>query len=1247
MNPVTCKDWDINSIVSDNSNFSHLRRVPASSPDVDAHIKQFEEDGIPLIIEGFHHGRWPNIFDAEWLRSHGPQTLSVRNVHNRSDSIMPTDEFFKISRETSSYAVANETARLYGKDVECPAEWNDWLHSAQVIPKKLLPKSSDNMLMNLPNSTPVETLMCYIGIGDTYTPAHKDLCASSGQNLMCYTEEDGSSIWFMTESSSTPEVDAFFNKLGNEIDHETRVLSVKDLAKAHFNVYVARQRLGDLVLVPPRSCHQVINSGGISIKMSWSRMTIRGLMAAYYHELPLYRRVCRPETYKIKSIIFYTLLQKASQLRALTERQEHGTAIAADLASVVDLFASILVEEYSGPAPQFDPLTPGTASSEPSSFDPRCYEPKDGCLVCDFCGADIFQTYFESENCCADSPDTAQASKSDPFVLCPGCYAEGRLCQCQRMTLLQCYSFDDLHKELQDAIIVLETYQTKNRLTIDAQRFDVQKMYGISQAASVLHKLRDLSSQDGKCRFSGSEHSHAVEEASFLRCKRCHSSKCFSHVLKDYKMHSVAALIEYSHDRKHLCYHDEHKRSRKDYESAYHGLIQAEKSGQRPELHHQLTRLALMHQTCKPLSASIVPGWYDRNMELTPISAASMALDAVDPQPLLKTSVAPEAFTAFDLGSLSDTSTLTPISSRASSLTPQTMQPAPTPFKIGQASLRRLQDNFLGVYLPVLPERRQTRPSEGYAKKSISVVPSKASSSPSIVMSGGVRVGKVSLKSYLRADDAGVKPTRKRSREDDGGPSNHVSTSPGKVKVARTHQRKGLTKRRERLHSEQSADSAFSSALAQHLEAALQRTPDDEVDEVVHESIPPPKLERCRKPKAVAQPTHKYREHPVEVHSVRDEPQEGPGADLSTIIASPPPSDIVPAAIAAGADPTTAPTQGEILRAAAAFTMQVLWDVSGQIAQAIDSSASTVTSTAFPHHLMQQPLGTQADTAGPPPPYPSNENPYTEVDRPRGVFYPPTVFGARDFAPSVYHSGGLARSARPTRPRDVHYGRDNSGPSSFHRQPHRHEPRNWHADQRHKDYQHGHNNNQDGHNSYRHRRNNKSYNNNPHRYNNDRRYNDNQQRRSDGQHWQHNNVHGNTQPRYNVHRHTGYNNQFNRRRPSSIHRDNLRTHQHQSPREQLEEGLRNSDEDEMIKDAREVQETGDSTPSSALAAQLFLRDDRTPEQAWEDDYEQFDESEQSASRSPQVASPRNDEDKGRRTLSPQALTFDLTHNPWN
>ncbi len=135
--------------------------------------------------------------------------------------------------------------------------------------------------------------MCYLGIGDTYTPCHKDLCASSGQNLMCYTEGNGSSFWFMTESSAAPEASAYFHKLGQELDHENHVITLNQLSKAPFSVHVVEQKLGDLVLVPPRSCHQVVNYGGITLKTSWSRMTLKGLSTAYYHELPIYRRCAR------------------------------------------------------------------------------------------------------------------------------------------------------------------------------------------------------------------------------------------------------------------------------------------------------------------------------------------------------------------------------------------------------------------------------------------------------------------------------------------------------------------------------------------------------------------------------------------------------------------------------------------------------------------------------------------------------------------------------------------------------------------------------------------------------------------------------------------------------------------------------------------------------------------------------------------------------------------------------------------
>ena len=137
----------------------------------------------------------------------------------------------------------------------------------------------------------MESLLCYLGIGDTYTPAHKDLCASSGHNLMCFSENGGSSFWFMTKSDSAPQAAEYFQKaLGSELDWETHVTTVEELGRAPFTVYIAEQKVGDLVLVPSRSVHQVVNHGGLAMKTSWSRMTLDNLKVALRSELPIYRR---------------------------------------------------------------------------------------------------------------------------------------------------------------------------------------------------------------------------------------------------------------------------------------------------------------------------------------------------------------------------------------------------------------------------------------------------------------------------------------------------------------------------------------------------------------------------------------------------------------------------------------------------------------------------------------------------------------------------------------------------------------------------------------------------------------------------------------------------------------------------------------------------------------------------------------------------------------------------------------------
>ena len=108
---------------------------------------------------------------------------------------------------------------------------------------------------------------------------------------MCFSENDGSSFWFMTKSAAAPQVAEYFQKgLGQELDWETHVTTLEEWGNAKFDVYVTEQKVGDLVLVPPRSVHQVVNRGGLAMKTSWSRMTHTNLKIAMRNELPIYRR---------------------------------------------------------------------------------------------------------------------------------------------------------------------------------------------------------------------------------------------------------------------------------------------------------------------------------------------------------------------------------------------------------------------------------------------------------------------------------------------------------------------------------------------------------------------------------------------------------------------------------------------------------------------------------------------------------------------------------------------------------------------------------------------------------------------------------------------------------------------------------------------------------------------------------------------------------------------------------------------
>lgn len=153
---------------------------------------------------------------------------------------------------------------------------------------------------------------------------------------------------------------------------------------------------------------------------------------------PFECRVCRPETYRVKSTIRYVLLGLTTDLRHLLTHK--NDELVSNIQELLVVFDHILAEEESD-----------THSNDPSLDEANITEN----IVCDICGADIFQGFFECRTCV--EVDSAEGG----YAVCPGCYVEGRSCKHQIMQPMQCRSFETLLNTRKEAIQVVDMYERR------------------------------------------------------------------------------------------------------------------------------------------------------------------------------------------------------------------------------------------------------------------------------------------------------------------------------------------------------------------------------------------------------------------------------------------------------------------------------------------------------------------------------------------------------------------------------------------------------------------------------------------------------------------------------------------------------------------------------------------------------------------------------------------------------------------
>jgi hypothetical protein len=392
--------------------------------------------------------------------------------------------------------------RIYLKDIDCPPVWQDKLK--EHVPQGLFylnestgeiggPGALDepggrkgrgigragDLMSSLPPEMRAENLMCYIGHEGTYTPAHREMCASLGQNIMVNAsdlvgegskpERPGSSIWFMTETKDRHLVSEYWlSVLGHDIEVENHFAQLIAWKKAPFKTYVVEQRAGDFILIPPLAPHQVWNRGSRTMKIAWNRTTVETLELALGEALPNSRVVCRDEQYKNKAIVYYTLLKYSHLIKSARSQVEMGgeqaeaiqrsvkiRQVQRDFKRLFDLFKTILLSEMFTPESREHPE----------------FEPYESNITCAYCRSNIFNRFLTCKSC----KNLYSSEIDEPYDVCMDCYCMGRSCGCQSgYTWIEQWKWKDLlhrYEEWRAQIIDIDGQMTeKTPLPLQEER---------------------------------------------------------------------------------------------------------------------------------------------------------------------------------------------------------------------------------------------------------------------------------------------------------------------------------------------------------------------------------------------------------------------------------------------------------------------------------------------------------------------------------------------------------------------------------------------------------------------------------------------------------------------------------------------------------------------------------------------------------------------------------------------------------
>ena len=367
-----------------------------------------------------------------------------------------------------------------------------------------------DLMSCLPPVMRAENMMCYIGHEGTYTPAHREMCASLGQNIMVEASsavgEDGkatkpgSSIWFMTETKDRHLVSEYWlSTLGHDIEVESHFAQINAWKAAPFTTYIVEQKVGDFLLIPPLAPHQVWNRGTRTMKAAWNRTTVETLEMALNEALPRARMVCRDEQYKNKAIVLFSLQRYSNILRQI----EIQKARVSDQQQLMNLTYSAKIRQLKKDFKRLFTLYTQILLSE--MFSPSLplekrvqYIPYDSNITCSYCRCNIFNRFLTCPTCVAP----LENGEEDSYDICLECYIMGRSCRClSKFKWVEQFPWKDLvekHNLWRSQILSFEegvSDNLPNTLDVERKRLKQKTLAEICQEQLKLRPWHDPKKQ--------------------------------------------------------------------------------------------------------------------------------------------------------------------------------------------------------------------------------------------------------------------------------------------------------------------------------------------------------------------------------------------------------------------------------------------------------------------------------------------------------------------------------------------------------------------------------------------------------------------------------------------------------------------------------------------------------------------------------------------------------------------------------